>query len=58
MGTGMGEGDTLLMSRQEAECDLQFSGFCSFACPLRADSRAAVSEIRAANLPVKMVTGE
>jgi manganese-transporting P-type ATPase len=44
--------------RDGFECDLTFCGFLVFRCPLKADSRAALRQLRASSHGVMMITGD
>lgn len=47
-----------LMTREEAEKDLEFCGFIVSVCPMKEDTKAVIEELVYSNHEVKMITGD
>ena len=47
-----------LKMRKFVESNLKFQGFLSFSCPLRNDTKSAITELNNANMKMAMITGD
>lgn len=45
-------------TREQAECDLIFSGFIVAECPLKPDTKSVIQELKDSSHQVKMITGD
>eukprot|EP01079_Euglenida_sp_SAG-EU17-18_P001412 gene1412-430_t len=53
-----GQNALLRMSRSDVECKMNFAGFATFECPLKADSPSTVAQLQKSSHNVAMITGD